>query len=252
MACPPNSLNAGAGADLCPCDEGYSRHPLDGKDMPCLKPSRAPINVATQIVNQTFVTITWDLEEEQKKEFASDEFTRVIIFQVECFDCNGNVIFDRQTLDMQLVISELTPASNYTFRIYASNGPSRRTAQQQRNNLKELRIPSNISQFTEITFTTTPPTITIDKMQITSNEIALEWEYPLPNNAAIEKYEIRYYLISDTFVKEDSLVTAETKTKLTGLVENTKYGIQIRCGTFHQWGPFGNIVYANTLKNTSN
>lgn len=252
MSCPPNSLNAGAGAELCPCAEGHSRHPLDGKDMPCLKPSRAPINVATQIVNQTYVTISWDLEEEQKSEFVSDEFTRTIIFQVECLDCNGNVIFERQTQDSSLVISELTPASNYTFRIYATNGPSRRTSKPTSNNLKDLKIYSNSSQFTEITFTTTPPTITIDKMQITSNEIALEWEYPLPNNPAIEKYEIRYYLISDTFVKEDNLITSETKTKLTGLVENTKYGIQIRCGTFHEWGPFGNIVYANTLKNQNN
>lgn len=222
--------------------------------MPCLKPSRAPINLATDSVNQTFVTISWDLEDEQKKEFISDDFTRTIIFQVECLDCNGNVIFEKQTQISTLVISELTPASNYTFRIYAMNGPSKRSNSTTRNIPKDAKNFSNYnsSQYTEIKFTTTPPTITIDKMQITSNEIALEWENPLPNNTAIEKFEIRYYLISESFVKEDNFVTSETKAKLTGLVENTKYGIQIRCGTFHEWGPFGNIVYANTLKNTSN
>lgn len=251
--CPPNSVPAGDGADQCPCIEGHKRHSMDGRDMPCLKPSRAPINVTAKSVNQTFVTLSWDLEDEQKNEFISDEFIRTIVFQVECLDCDGNVVFEKQTLDMSITINDLTPASNYTFRIHAFNGPSNsiKSSTTPRYTLKDLRNQSNDSSSSEIKFTTTPPIITIEKVQITSNEIALEWENPLPNNTAIEKFELRYYLISDTFVKEDNFVTSETKAKLTGLEENTKYGIQIRCGTYHEWGPYSNIVYANTLKNTN-
>jgi hypothetical protein len=250
--CPPNTTPAGDAASHCPCIEGHMRYQSDGKDMPCLKPSRAPVNLVAKSVNQTFVILSWDLEDEQKNEFISDEFTRTIVFQIECLDCSGNVVFDNRTLDTSIVINDLAPASNYTFRIHAFNGPSRYSRSNPRLTLKELKTPQTIdSSSSEIKFTTTPPIITIEKVQITSNEIALEWENPLPNNAAIEKFELRYYLISDTFVKEDNFVTSETKAKLTGLEENTKYGIQIRCGTYHEWGPYSNIIYANTLKNTN-
>ncbi|XP_034472849.1 ephrin type-B receptor 1-B isoform X2 [Drosophila innubila] len=276
VPCPPNSNSSKTGSPQCKCKQGFYRHPVDGRHMPCYKPPGAPMNLTLLFVDQTSAIISWSAPVKDDSLLANgmDKYRSDVVYKIRCTMCSSNVMFNPSTdtfNETKLTLTNLDPVTTYTVQIHATNGitylvengfysnETYSSSETQYNNAstfsnvngQQLDLNEIKTNHAEIVFTTESVMFTtvfnLRVVSITSKDVDLVWDKPIQSDTPIELYEVRWFPKSDLdSINKTALSTKETKVHISGLIDNTEYGFQVRCKTINGFGSFSNMVYAQT------
>ncbi|KAL7726690.1 hypothetical protein ACLKA6_012769 [Drosophila palustris] len=276
VPCPPNSNSSKTGSPQCKCKQGFYRHPVDGRHMPCYKPPGAPMNLTLLFVDQTSAIISWSAPAKDDSLLANgmDKYRSDVVYKIRCTMCSSNVMFNPSTdtfNETKLTLTNLDPVTTYTVQIHATNGitylvengiysnETYSNSENQYNNVstfssinsQQLDLNEIKTNHAEIVFTTESvmfsTVFNLRVVSITSKDVDLVWDKPIQSDTPIELYEVRWFPKSDLdSINKTALSTKETKVHITGLIDNTEYGFQVRCKTINGFGSFSNMVYAQT------
>lgn len=256
--------------------EGFYRHPMDGKHMPCYKHPGAPMNLTLLFVDQTSAIISWNAPIKDNSPLINgvDKYQSDIVYKIRCSVCNANVMFNPSAdtfNETKITLTNLDPVTTYTVQVHATNGISHiiengsfsnETYSNSDSNLRNNSNAANINgqqlnlnemktSYAEIVFTTESimfsTVMNLRVVDISSKGIELVWDKPVQSDTPIELYEVRWFPKSDLdAINKTSLHTKETKVHIIDLMENTEYGFQVRCKTINGFGSYSNMVYAQT------
>lgn len=276
--CPINSKATKNGSAYCACLDGFYRHPLDSKLMPCYRPPGKPTNLTLLFMDQTSAILSWSAPVRPNNDIYDSKYRSDIVFKVKCPSCNSNVVFIPATEtfnDTKLTINNLESVTTYTIQIHSINSISYLVHTDSDGNIEQnltdqhanqnLLIVTNNGQstlnnhpteFAEITFTTESAILsTVFNTRIasiTSHEVELTWDRPSHSDVAIESYEVRWFPKSELdSVNKTTLSTHELRAHIDNLIDNTEYGFQVRCKTANGFGTYSNIVYGTTSQSIS-
>ena len=108
-----------AGSVECRCNEGYYRAQPDPRTAACTRAPSAPRNLTRRFLDQTTLMLTWDppLDEGGRSDTQ---------YKVECDVCSSLITFSPASPSSQssVTLSHLQQGSTYTIRVFAINGVS--------------------------------------------------------------------------------------------------------------------------------
>nr|XP_039249727.1 ephrin type-A receptor 4-like [Styela clava] len=243
QTCPDNSLSIKFASMKCICSAGYYRARKDGQDMPCTKPPSKPESVQ-YTVNETSVTIRW----------SSPKFTggrTDITYSISCLRCDStyslcsacgdNVDYEprgRFHSQRHVEIRELSPHTNYRFRIFSYNGVT--------------KISGKDPTFSEILLKTSeaaPSAVghvrVIDRKP---TNVLLNWDSPTKPNGIILEYEIQYKSdgLNAPQIKRINRTKSQTF-RIKYLPQGTSFIVQIRAKNAAGYGLFSTPIVFRTL-----
>lgn len=234
------------------------------------------MNLTLLFVDQTSAIISWTapVKDDSFLENGMDKYRSDVVYKLRCTMCSSNVMFNPSTdtfNETKLTLTNLDPVTTYLVQIHTTNGityfvdngiytnETYSNSETQYNNAstfssinsQQLDLNEIKSNHAEIVFTTESvmfsTVFNLRVVSITSKDVNLVWDKPIQSDTPIELYEVRWFPKSDLdSINKTALSTRETKVHISGLIDNTEYGFQVRCKTMNGFGSFSNMVYAQT------
>ena len=160
------------------CNEGYYRAPTDPRTADCTRPPGSPRNLTFKFLDPTTLLVRWN---PPLDEGARSDTT----YKVDCLECGSGVVFEPPSPSMQtqVTLSNLKPASTYTLRVFATNGVSAQSLTSRANYADITVRPDGPGSGNG------PMRVNVDK--ISYDSVKLSWKAPLNSRIDIDVYEVK-------------------------------------------------------------
>ena len=77
-------------------------------------------------------------------------------------------------------------------------------------------------------------------------QLSLSWLPPSDPLLDIDLYEVKYFIRNQKSNSSNVVITKKEMIEITGLLESTEYGLQVRARTTRGWGEFSSPLFATT------
>ena len=77
-------------------------------------------------------------------------------------------------------------------------------------------------------------------------QLSLSWLPPSDPLLDIDLYEVKYFIRNQKSNSSNVVITKKELSEITGLLESTEYGLQVRARTTRGWGEFSSPLFATT------
>ncbi|XP_060724140.1 ephrin type-A receptor 2a [Tachysurus vachellii] len=225
--CPANTQHSGPGALHCPCLEGFFRADTDPSSAPCSSPPTPPEDLkSTPRLTAGSLLLTW-------RPPSNTGGRNDVVYNVECEHCNGatcapcggRVHFEPTHTSLQkpeVIVSELDPHINYTFKVEALNGVSHLSPQ------KSVDSITTVLHFTE------PAKVTFLRVvDRTPSSLTLSWavdQHTASHHSP--QYELMYRIKENNGVQDvttyNVLRLDKNLVQIRDLLSGTKYVFRVQ------------------------
>ncbi|KAB5584046.1 hypothetical protein PHYPO_G00102890 [Pangasianodon hypophthalmus] len=225
--CPANTQHSGPGALQCPCLEGFYRAATDPSSAPCSSPPTPPEDLkAAHRLTAGSVQLTW-------RPPSNTGGRTDIVYNVVCERCNGaicapcggRVRFEPTHTSLrepEVIVSELEPHINYTFKVEALNGVSHLSPQ------KSTASITTVLHFTE------PPKVTFLRVvDRTPSSLSLSWAVDQHTTSHHSPHYELMYRMKDNKGEQDVttynvLRLDKNSVQISDLLPGTKYVFRVQ------------------------
>lgn len=227
--CPPHSQALHLGSVQCRCNSGYFHAPTDPRTSACTRPPSEPQNLTYRFVGKQTIALSWSppLDEGGRSDME---------YKIHCDICAKTVLFQpnaRTITGTKVQVSGLLPSTEYRFKVFALNGVSGQSVQEE-----------SFSAITVTTDSNAPSAISdihIVESAAQQNTVMMTYSAPQDPSFDVQEYELRYFIQDSKANTTQTRLTRKDEFEIGDLRPDTMYGFQVRAKTAQGWGQFSDV-----------